>query len=163
VARFFGIVLTMVALLACVHQSGRTEGAAQQQTGKPSDVSAGQQPPTVEGKWLLTYDYRGEHKTRIFTLERNKKGRLTATENEPVYPCDVIASFKGNKLIMKVTPHGPIRAANLPGAIVVPTSTIFEAKVNGDTMKGKFYPEGMASENVLFTGQREAIGKTNPD
>jgi hypothetical protein len=135
VVRFCGIAL-FISLLACVNQSGRAKGAAQEQTGKPSDVSASQQPPTVEGKWLLTYDYRGDHKRRIFTLERDKKGRLTAIQNEPACPCAVIASFKGDKLTMKLTPHSPTRVANLPSGTVLgnPMSTIFEAKVNGDTM-----------------------------
>ena len=42
-----------------------------QQSGPSPQASAAQQLPTIEGKWVLSYDYpAGIHKTRIFTFER---------------------------------------------------------------------------------------------
>lgn len=150
-------LLALIPLLVCANSSEGVPQSFLQQTGKPPETSASQQPLTVEGKWLLTYDYRGEHRTRTFALERDKKGRLIGTQNEPVCPCNVIASFKGDKLTLKVTPHKPTRVENLPPGIILgnPLSTIFEAKVNGDTMEGKFYLEGGSGESIKFKGIRQ--------
>jgi hypothetical protein len=155
-------LLTLVALLVCVNTSEGVRQSSPQQTEKPPEASASQQPPTVEGKWLLTYDYRGAHRTRTFTLERDKKGRLIGTQNEPVCPCDVVASFKGDKLTLKLTPHRPTHVENLAPGVVLgdPLSTILEAKVSGDTMEGKFYLERGSGEPIKFKGIRQA--RTEP-
>ena len=62
---------------------------------------------------------------------------------------------------MKSTPRMPthivIVAPNLPPGAVLgdPISTIFEAKITGDTMKGKFYGENVLGSSINFTGIRE--------
>ena len=114
---------------------------------------------------MLTYDHpAGVHKTRIFTLERDNKGKLIGRQDEPLCPCDLLVNFKKDKLTMKLTPHKPTRGAtpNLPPSIVLgdPISTIFEAKVAGDTMVGKFYGESGLSETIHFTAIRQT--KTAP-
>jgi len=155
-------LLALIPLLVCVNTSEGVRQSSPQQTEKPPEVSASQQPLTVEGKWLLTYDYRGEHRTRIFILERDKKGRLIGTQNEPVCPCDVVATFKGDKLTLKVTPRKPTRVQDLPPGVILgdPLSTIFEAKVSGDTMEGKFYVERGSGESIKFKGIRQS--RTEP-
>jgi len=131
-----------------------------QQSGPSHGASAVQQLPTIEGKWVLTYDYpAGVHKARMFTFDRDEKGKLTGIQNEPVCPCDLVVSFKGDKLRMKLTPHKPTHIANpssLPPGVILgdPISTIFEAKVSGDTMVGKFYAEN-GGESIKFTGLRQ--------
>jgi hypothetical protein len=55
-----------------------------------------------------------------------------------------------------LAPHKPTRAVPpQPNLILQPLSTIYEAKVTGDTMKGKFYVEGHAHESRNFTGIRQ--------
>ena len=74
-----------------------------QQSGA-SDTTVSRQAPTIEGRWVLTYDNpAGVHKTRIYTFDRDKNGRLTGTENEPGCQCDLTVFFKGDKLSMKVS------------------------------------------------------------
>lgn len=116
---------------------------------------------------MLTYvNPAGAQKTRIFTFDRDKNGRLTGTQSEPACQCDVTVGFKGDKLWMKLLPHIPthIVGPNLPRTILVPTTTIFEAKITGDTMKGKFYSEYVLGSSINFTGIREtkvdALGPT---
>lgn len=124
---------------------------------------ASQQSVAIEGKWLLTWvSAQGEQKTRIFTLERNKKGTLIAMQDEAACPCDVTVSFKGDKVKLRVKPRKPTRAVPSlqPNVILEPLSTIYEAKLTGDTMKGKFYVEGFPAESRGFTGTRQ--GKTEP-
>jgi hypothetical protein len=125
------------------------------------------QAPTIEGRWVLTYDNPARaQKTRIFTFDRDKNGRLTGTQNEPACQCDLTVGFKGDKLWMKLTPHiaTNVVAPNLPRTVLVPISTIFEAKITGDTMKGKFYGEYVLGSSISFTGIREtkvdAVGPT---
>jgi hypothetical protein len=130
-----------------------------QQSGT-TDTTASRQAPTIEGRWVLTYDNpAGTQKTRIFTFDRGKNGRLIGTQNEPAWQCDLTVHFKGDKLWMKLTPHMPthIVIPNLPPGTVLgdPVSTIFEAKITGDTMKGKFYGENVLGSSINFTGIRE--------
>jgi hypothetical protein len=157
----FAALLALVVLLVCVNSSEAVRQSSPPQTEKPPETSTSQQAPAVEGKWLLTYDYRGQRRSRTFTLERDKKGRLIGTQNEPVCPCDVAASFKGNKLTMKLTPHKPTQVGNLPPGTILgnPLSTIFEAKVSGDTMEGEFYLAGGSGEIVKFNGIRQAVSE----
>jgi hypothetical protein len=126
-----------------------------------SDTTVSRQTPTIEGKWVLTYDNpAGVQKTRIFTFDHDKNGRLIGTQNEPAWQCDLTVRFKGDKLWMKLTPRIPnnIATPNLPPGAVLghPISTIFEAKIAGDTMKGKFYGENGLSNSINFTGIRDA-------
>lgn len=130
-----------------------------QQSGA-SVTTLSSQLPTIEGRWVLTYDNpTGARKTRIFTFGRDKNGRLIGTQNEPAWQCDLTVRFKGDKLWMKVTPHKPahIVAPNQPSGTVLgnPVSTIFEAKITGNTMKGKFYDENVLGSSINFTGVRE--------
>jgi hypothetical protein len=130
-----------------------------QQTGA-SDTAASRQAPSVEGKWILTYENpAGVQKTRIFTFDRDKNGRLVGTQNEPAWQCDLTVHFKGDKLWMKLTRHKPthIVAPNLPPGTVLgdPISWIFEAKITGDAMKGKFYGENVPGSSINFTGVRK--------
>lgn len=159
--RLFLSVRTALLITSLSVADARSLG---QQTRPSSEAAASQQLPTIEGKWVLTYDYpAGVHKTRIFTLERDKNGRLTGTQDEPACPCDLVVSFKGDKLRMKLTPHRPTRVATpLPPGVILgdPLSTIFESKVTGDTMMGKFYVENVAGESIKFTGVRQT--KTEP-
>jgi hypothetical protein len=131
-----------------------------QQSQSRSEASASHQLPGIEGKWVLAYDSAGVLKTRIFTFERDKDGRFIATLDEPgVCPCDVLVSLKGNKLKLRVTPHKPTRVVPpLPPNVVLgePLSTIYEAKVIGDTMEGKFYLERAGVGTTRFTGNRES-------
>ena len=116
---------------------------------------------------MLTYDNpAGVHKTRTYTFDRDKNGRLTGAENEPGCQCDLAVHFKGDKLSMKLTPHiaTNVVAPNLPRTVLVPISMIFEAKITGDTMKGEFYGEYALGSSIHFTGIREtkvdAVGPT---
>jgi hypothetical protein len=158
------------ALLVAALLSTVAAGSHAQPSGPgPEASSGGQQLPTIEGKWVLQYDYpAGIHKTRVFTIERDKSGKLIGTQDEPVCPCDLIISFKGDKLRMKLTPHKPTRIVSPnplpPGTILGdPISTIFEAKVTGDTMRGKFYGENVPGSSINFTGVRKtAVDAASP-
>ena len=156
----FAALSGLVPLLVWVNASEGFQELASQQTGNSRETSAGQQPTTIEGKWLVTWvTAQGQQKTRIFTLERDKKGRLVGSQDE--CPCDVAVSFKGDKLELTVTPHKPTRVVPpQPNVILEPLRSIYEAKVTGDTMKGKFYFEGHPYESRNFTGVRQV--KTEP-
>jgi hypothetical protein len=133
-------LLALILLLCCVSGAGQSSPQ-----------------PTLEGKWILTYDYRGQHRTRTFTFERDKKGRLVGTQNDPVCPCALLVHFKGGKLTMELTPPNPVKPEILVPSVMLgpPLSTIFEAKVSGDEMDGKFYLKGGNGETVNFKGARQ--------
>lgn len=69
---------------------------------------------------------------------------------------------------MKLTPRMPAQFVipNPPPGVAFgqPISTIFEAKITGDTMRGKFYGENVLNSSINFTGVREtkvdAVGPT---
>jgi hypothetical protein len=160
---FLAIGAALLGLLPMVSADSYAQKAG------ASDTSASHQAPTIEGRWVLKYDNpAGVQKTRIFTFDHDKNGRLIGTQNEPPWQCDLNIRFKGDKLWMKLTPHIPnnIAAPNLPPGTVLghPISTIFEAEITGDTMKGKLYGENVLGSSINFTGIRDtkvdAVGPT---
>jgi hypothetical protein len=130
--------------------------AAQQNTpntGAPSAI--------LEGKWVITYENpKGVKKNRTFTFARDKNGQLVGIQNDPAWQCDLTVRLKGDKLWMKLAFHKPAHLAtpNLPPGTVLgdPISTIFEAKISGDSMNGQFYGENVLGNSIKFTGVREA-------
>jgi hypothetical protein len=93
---------------------------------------------------------------QTITFGRDKKGKLVATQDAPASPWTVLVHFKGDKLTMEVIPPKRVPVGNMgPGAFVELYSTIFEAKVSGDEMDGKFYSKTGTGDSVKFKGIRQ--------
>jgi hypothetical protein len=145
----FTLQAGVLASLVLVRTSGAIQAVDKQDSAKTLPGSDAQKPLDVEGKWLITFaDPSNNYPTRILTL-RFENGELTGTLEAPVCPCVVSGKMNGNKLKLKITPHG--------GAM----STIYTATVTGDTMKGESRIEyKIPHYGLKFTGIRQ--GQADP-
>lgn len=148
----FIVLIGFGAASMVVRTSGASQGTTSQDSAKTPQVSRGQKEVDVEGKWLITFvGPDGVNRTRILTLHRDKTA-LTGTLDAPVCPCAVSGSIKGDKLELRISPQN--RKA---------VSTIYIAKVSGDTMNGESYLEGVNDPGSKFKGIRQAQNEPLPN
>lgn len=139
----FILLAGVLASPLLVRTSGAIRAVGMQDSAKTLPGTEAQKPLGVEGKWLITFaDPSNNYPTRILTL-RFDNGKLTGSLDAPACPCVVSGKMQGDKLTVKITPHGAM-------------SMNYAATVTGDTMKGESYMENnFPHHGVKFTGIRQ--------